>query len=345
MNDSSPLRVVHVCCTDAFAGVERHVSVLASAQAAAGHDVTVVGGHQEQVRTAVGPDVRVLPGHRVDEAVRSLRRLEATPDVLNVHMTGAEVAVSLAWWLRAVPMVSTRHFAARRGSRRATRGVVRLARRRVDAQVAVSQYVADRIDGVSTVVPSGVAPEPDGVSAAQRDRVVLVAQRLEREKHTDVALRAFAESGLAAAGWRVLVAGDGALRGDLEAWAATSGLGGAVEFLGHRSDVHTLMERAALLLAPCPTEAFGLSVVEAMARSLPVVAAGSGAHLETVGSVPEAALFAPGDVHDAARRLEKLSSDEHGRDEYAVRLRSAQRARFSVATQVRRTDEIYRSLA
>ena len=45
------------------------------------------------------------------------------------------------------------------------------------------------------------------------------------------------------------------------------------------------MRTAGVLLAPRPDEAFGLSVVEAMARGLPVVAAGSGAHLETVGSV------------------------------------------------------------
>ena len=46
------------------------------------------------------------------------------------------------------------------------------------------------------------------------------------------------------------------------------------------------MRAAGVLLAPRTDEAFGLSVVEAMARGLPVVAAGSGAHLETVGSVP-----------------------------------------------------------
>ena len=41
-----------------------------------------------------------------------------------------------------------------------------------------------------------------------REPVVLVAQRLEPEKDTDVAVRAFALSGLAGRGWRLEVAGD-----------------------------------------------------------------------------------------------------------------------------------------
>ena len=158
----------------------------------------------------------------------------------------------------------------------------------------MSQYVADHVDGASTVVLSGVRPEPDRVAAVDRLPVVLVAQRLEREKHTDVAVRAFAASGLADAGWRLTIAGDGALRGELEELAASLRLGDAVEFLGHRRDVWDLMRAAGVLLAPRTDEAFGLSVVEAMARGLPVVAAGSGAHLETVGSVPGAALFDAG---------------------------------------------------
>ena len=70
---------------------------------------------------------------------------------------------------------------------------------------------------------SGVRPEPDRVAAVDRLPVVLVAQRLEREKHTDVAVRAFAASGLADAGWRLKIAGDGALRGELEASRPRSG--------------------------------------------------------------------------------------------------------------------------
>ena len=344
MTDAPTLDIVHVCCTDAFAGVERHVSELAAAQVALGHRVTIVGGHQSRVRATAGDHVVVLPGHAIHVALLSLRRLTARPDVVNVHMTAAEVVLAAAPWLRGVQVVSTRHFASPRGTRRLTRLLTRWGTHRVDGQIAVSQYVADHVDGASTVVLSGVRPEPDRVVAVDRQPVVLVAQRLEREKHTDVAVRAFAASRLADAGWRLTVAGDGALRGELEELATSLQFGEAVEFLGHRRDMWELMRAAGILLAPRTDEAFGLSVVEAMARGLPVVAAGSGAHLETVGSAPGAALFEPGDSDDAAHLLRKLADSHEERESYGARLQVVQRERFTVEQQARRTDTVYRRL-
>jgi glycosyltransferase involved in cell wall biosynthesis len=344
VTDDPGLDVVHVCCTNAFAGVERHVSELAAAQVASGHRVTIIGGDRPRVEAVAGHAVRVLPGGTIRAAMRSLRRLPVRPDVVNVHMSAAEVAVALAWWLRGVAVVSTRHIAFPRGARRLTRPVVRLGARRVDMQLAVSQFVADHIDGASTVALSGVQPERGPIDAAARQKVVLVAQRLEREKDTDVALRAFAQSGLATRGWRLSIAGDGVLREELEALAVDLGLGDAVEFLGYRKDVWDLMRSSSVLLAPDTDEAFGLSVVEAMARGLPIVAAGSGAHLETVGSVVGAALFRPGDAEDAARLLRQLAGSPEEREAYGARLQAVQRARFTVEQQARRTDAVYREL-
>ena len=118
----------------------------------------------------------------------------------------------------------------------------------------------------------------------------------------------------------------------------------SVEFLGHRRDMWELMRAAGVLLAPRTDEAFGLSVVEAMARGLPVVAAGSGAHLETVGSAPGAALFEPGDADDAARLLRELADSQEERESYGARLQVVQRERFTVEQQARRTDAVYREL-
>jgi glycosyltransferase involved in cell wall biosynthesis len=338
------LDLVHVCCTSSFAGVERHVSELAAAQSAAGHRVTIVGGDAARVRMVAGDGVEVLPGERVPVAVRSLRSLAARPDIVNVHMTAAEVAVSLARPLRGVPVVSTRHFASPRGSRRLGWPAVRLGTRRVTAQLAVSQYVADHVDGSSTVVLSGVRSDPGFVPAAERRPVVLVAQRLSPEKHNDVAVRAFAGSGLASRGWRLEFAGKGALHDELSGLARDLGVADAVGFLGYRPDVLELMREASMLLAPFPREAFGLSVVEAMARGLPVVAADEGGHLETVGVVPGAALFGSGDHARAARLLRQLADSEQARDTYGARLQAAQREQFTVADQARRTDALYREL-
>ena len=97
----------------------------------------------------------------------------------------------------------------------------------------MSQYVADHVDGAEHRRPErGPGPSPTASAAVDAAPVVLVAQRLEREKDTDVAVRAFARIGSRRRGLATEIAGDGALRGELEELAASLGVGDAVEFLG-----------------------------------------------------------------------------------------------------------------
>ena len=175
--------------------------------------------------------------------------------------------------------------------------------------------------------------------------MVLLAQRLEPEKRGEVALMAFAVSGLAELGWRLDIAGTGSQRGDLEKLAVTLGLTTSqVRFLGQRSDMPELMARAGLLIAPRPDEAYGLSVLEAMACGLPVVATGAAGHLETLGLLDAPALFPPDDVAAAADLLRALAEDPGERVRLAVAQRDLQRSRFTLAAQQRATDDVYRGV-
>jgi glycosyltransferase involved in cell wall biosynthesis len=334
------LRIVHVVCSPQFAGTERHVAELARAQSGAGHQVHVLGG-DARMRASVGPDVDHVEADTVARAVRALTRLRRV-DVVHAHMSDAEVAAALAPCARATT-VSTRHFAALRGSDPMRRAVTRLAARRLDGQIAISHYVADRVDGPSTVIYPGV-PDRDPAPAEGREPIVLLAQRLEPEKAGDIGLRAFAASGLPGQGWRLLVAGDGSGTSAFARLATDLGVADRVDLLGHRLDVPDLMARASLLVAPCPVEGLGLTVLESMASGLPVVAAGSGGHLETVGAVPGAALFPPGDVAAAAGWLDELGADEHRRGTYAADLADVQRRRFTVGTWERDTAAFYEAL-
>ena len=354
------MRIVHAICSDAFAGVERHVARLAAAQAAGGDDVVVIGGARAAMTAALGDDVRHLPAATVREADAHLRTWAPGAHVVHTHMTAAEVAATWAALRlpgsgRFPPVVSTRHFARTRGSGATKLLTAAAARHRVAAQISISQYVANHVDGLSTVVHPGVKDRPDGLAAAQRDRTVLMVQRLEAEKATDVGIEIFARSGLAADGWRLVIAGDGAERARLESLAARTGAGPWVEFLGMRDDTAALMARAGLLLAPCEVEGLGLSVLEAMAAGLPVLAAASGGHLETLAGLDAQALYpvttgdvpgdapgdAPGGIAAAAHRLAALAADAPRRDAYAQQARQAQRLRFTPTAQARQTHAVY----
>jgi glycosyltransferase involved in cell wall biosynthesis len=65
-----------------------------------------------------------------------------------------------------------------------------------------------------------------------------------------------------------------------------------------------------MMIAPATPEPFGLSVVEAMMAGVPVIAAASGGHLETVGRVQPDAMFTPGGVAEASRALQVMAHDQ-----------------------------------
>ncbi|MGF0117913.1 glycosyltransferase family 4 protein [Promicromonospora sp. Marseille-Q5078] len=345
--------MVHVVVSGAFAGVESHVARLARAQAVRGDRVVVVGGDVGRVREAAGPGVRVLPGGSLREARASLAPLRAGADVLHAHMTAAELLAVVAGRsttaARRVPVVATRHFAQVRGRSLGGRAASRVIGPRLAAQISISRYVAAAVDGPSVVVPPGVGPAGDdtpdgGPRAADRAPVVLMVQRLEPEKRTDLGILAFADSGLAARGWRLDVAGGGSLRDDLARLVSHHGLTDSVRLLGERRDVAAHMARASLLLAPCPAEGLGLSVLEAMAAGLPVAAADAGGHVETLGGLDPAALWRPGDPDDGGRCLAELAASPARRDALAAAARDRQRRGYTPAAQAAATDAVYRGV-
>lgn len=341
------LRILHAIRSDGFSGVEQFVLRLAVQQAHDGHEVTVIGGAPDRMLPAlIEAGVAHIPAARTHEVTRAVRRLARSVDVVNTHMTAADVGTVAALWSRLRPhrpaVVATRHFAKPRG----TVGplpIGALVRGRIAAQISISAAVADTVDGRSTVVHSGIEPRPLR-DVLLRERVVLMAQRLQPEKRTDVGIRAFAASGLAAEGWTLEIAGIGREREALEALATSLGLGDSVRFLGYRSDLPAVMDRAGILIAPCPVEGLGLTLLEAMAGGLPVVAAGAAGHLDPLSGLDPRALFAPGDVDEAARHLRSLASDDAGRNALALALRHRQQQQYSLRAQADATEAVYRSV-
>lgn len=333
------MRIVHLVCSDAFAGVERYVCALAGLQAERGAEVTVLGGDPARMTAALAPDVRFAPAPDRRSGLRALRAAR-TADVLNTHMSDAD-AVGIAFRPTAprVKLVSTRHFASPRGASWPVRAGFALAGHAVHANIAISGFVAASIGEPSETVLTGVrdAAGPDG----PRRRTVLMANRLESEKSTRVGLEAWTLSGLSREGWRLEIAGEGAEEDLLREHAHLLGITRDVDFLGYRSDVAALMSTASIFLATAPAEPLGLSVIEAMAHALPVVAADAGGHRESAGSVTSAALFAPGDTTGAAAQLRRLAGDNEARDAYGLSLQRFQRDRLGVQRWVDGIHAVY----
>ena len=342
---SDRLRILHAIRSDGFSGVEQFVLRLARTQAADGHDVTVIGGDPPRMRPGLYElGVAHLPAARTQEVARAVRRLARDVDVVNTHMTAADVAAveALAPFSRSrrPALIATRHFARPRG-RVGPVPIDGLVRRWIDAQISISAAVAAAIDGPSTVVHTGIESRPAGDPAA-RAQTVLMAQRLQPEKRTDVGVRAFAASGLGAEGWMLDVAGIGPEREALASLAAELGVATSVRFSGYRTDLPDLLARAGLLLAPCPVEGLGLTLLEAMASGLPPVAADAAGHVELLAGLDPRCRFTADDAETGGSRLRALATDPEGRAALGAAARERQQAHFSLRAQADGTEAVYR---
>lgn len=104
--------------------------------------------------------------------------------------------------------------------------------------------------------------------------VIVHLGRLRKYKSVEVILRALIRIRQELPGTRLVIIGDGPHRGALEKEVRRLNIGNAVEFRGYmdREELVTFLNRAHLFLNPSPKEGWGLTVVEANACGVPVVA-------------------------------------------------------------------------
>jgi len=107
----------------------------------------------------------------------------------------------------------------------------------------------------------------------------------------------------------LLMAGDGPLRGDLEALARELGVADRVKFLGIRSDIPDLMRSADVFALTSLSEAASLTLLEAMASGLPAVVTDVGGNGEIVRHDQEGLLFPRGDAAGCAAAFRRLFAD------------------------------------
>jgi glycosyltransferase involved in cell wall biosynthesis len=160
------------------------------------------------------------------------------------------------------------------------------------ARQAVRQGIARRRvavlhNGIDLDRFSCRCPDPAGPA-------VLVA-RLAPEKDIATLLHAGALIVRQRPEFRLEIAGDGVCRGDLEALSAQLGLTNHVRFLGAVRDVPALLARARLFVLSSLTEGISLTLLEAMARGLPVVATCVGGNPEVVAHGETGLLVSPRD--------------------------------------------------
>jgi len=122
--------------------------------------------------------------------------------------------------------------------------------------------------------PASADPGRPQAPAGQREVALLTASRLSIEKGLDRLLRCLAALPASLPPWRLRIAGDGPLRGDLEAEARRLGLAGRVEFPGwqDKAAMPDLYRQADIFVLVSSGEGSPNVVLEAQASGLAVLA-------------------------------------------------------------------------
>lgn len=138
--------------------------------------------------------------------------------------------------------------------------------------------------------------------------------RLSPEKDLANLLHAAAQVAEAVPDFRLEIAGDGPLREDLLQLRQPLGLSERVAFLGVVRDISAVLRRARLFVLPSQSEGISLTLLEAMASGLPVVATRVGGNPEVVEEGSTGLLVPPGDPRALAQAMLKLwHNPERGR--------------------------------
>jgi glycosyltransferase involved in cell wall biosynthesis len=295
------------------------------------------------------------------------------PQILHTHTAKAgtvgRVAALLAGSRKPPIIVHTFHGHVLRGYFGPLRSLFfRLLERRLaagtTALIAVSPQVRDDLVALGVaprerfvVIRLGielderVAPELNGRGESRRylgipgDRFAVGwIGRMTAVKRTDDVLIAFKRLRDGGVDAVLCMVGDGPDRLQLEQRAHELGVARNTVFLGYQEDVAPFYAAFDALVLPSGNEGTPVSVIEALAAELPVVATRVGGVPDVVRDGEDGFLVEAGATDDLADRLAQLAGDPALRARMGKQGRERVLPRYAVERLVEDIDELYRSL-
>ncbi|WP_348262402.1 glycosyltransferase [Telmatobacter sp. DSM 110680] len=236
-----------------------------------------------------GPDARMYP--------RSFRALgHYRPDILHTHLYVLPY-IAPAEWLYKVPSLHTIHNLAEKDATGFVRVANSLAFRMGTIPVGISPRVAESVHRLYhsrriPLIPNGIDVKPfrgaQDVRArwrsrngySQQDFLIASVGRLDPQKNYSQLISACAELRRGHRSVKLIIAGEGQCRNDLQKIIDEFALDDTVRLAGERSDVVDMLLASDLYISTSLWEGNPLSVMEAMAAGLAVIAS-------SVGGIPD----------------------------------------------------------
>jgi glycosyltransferase involved in cell wall biosynthesis len=202
-------------------------------------------------------------------------------------------------------------------------------------------------NGIDIGAPHGANARSDARARLGVDPqafVIVTAARLDPVKDLHTLLESVAIARPHVPHLRLLMIGDGPERAALEQRAGRADLAGAVQFAGYRSDVRALLPAADIYANSSISEGVSVTILEAMAAMLPVIATSAGGNPEVVVDGSTGVVVPPRDPVRFAAALAVLARAPARRAAMALAGRRRLEEAFTIERMVTEYAELYRCL-
>lgn len=167
--------------------------------------------------------------------------------------------------------------------------------------------------------------------------------RLTPQKNHKMLIEAFSIARKKNSNLRLLIVGDGELREELENQVVQKQLKSSIQFLGTRSDIPNILSNVDAFVLTSKFEGLPLSLLEAMAAGLPVIATKVGGVPDIINHNRNGILVESNDIKGFAEAILKLVNNKNLIDE--IRKNNINDVKkFDVKTMVRKYEDLYENI-
>lgn len=352
------LRVGHMIGSLEIGGAERQVVNLINELPATQAAIVILSKTAGPLAAHLQPGIqkvhcaarwRTLP---IDVWRLSRRLRVLNLDVLQTHMFWANFVGMVAGRIAGIPVLVTTEHGRNERKPFWARWVERVLISKIaDMRICVSndiRHLRNTTDGIPAeklcVIANGT---PIGTRKRLADSspiVIGTLGRLIEAKDFSTLINAAGLLREEGVNFRLIIVGDGPLHAQLAAQIETQRLNDVVELPGFSTDTKACLERFDLYVISSVREGQPLSLLEAMAVGLPVVATRVGGIPGTVTDGVEAVLVPPGDAKALAMALAELAGDLAFRQSLGAAAHERLLNEFSVTSSLQSHLDVYASI-
>lgn len=352
------MRILQVCSVTTFGGGERHLADLSHALTDLGHEVYAASVPGSPLWT----ELAFLKGNTFELSklnyVKNLTGLAGFVRAHDIEIVHAHAARDYHLAALAVRMASRGRLVLTRHALFPLRGINKHLLSGAGRVIAVSQAVAESLrqygvieSSKITVIHNGIDTDRFAPAVAGGDNPVLVGTvgHLAPIKGHDVFVRAAALIAARRPEVRFVVIGEDKSpqmdhRQSLESLITELGLSESVTMPGWKDDISDVLSSLTLFVSAARSEPFGLSIVEAMAAGLPIVASASEGAMEIIEDGHSGKLVPVDDAESLAEAINDLLDDPLERSRLGCNALLVARKRYSLARMASDTERIYREV-